>query len=139
MKYALFENDKLVGLFARPQPHLGNLITVPDRPGENYIWENGEWVLDKTDFVRRVKEEANKRIIAATGGGEYWREKQANYQARFTELKFKSLEAPLSEKEIKELKFIETLWDTIKEIRAFSNQLEKELPNSDIQNANWPV
>ena len=134
MAYALFENEKLVGLFSIPQLGL-NLIEIPDKPGEDYIWINNGWQKDRSLFIRKVKEEAQKQIIFLVGGGEFWMEKQMNIQARALELISNNSRSTQEENELNQIK---ALWAKIKSIRDFSNSIESG-PEIDIDSIVWPV
>lgn len=88
----------------------------------------------------QIKAEAQKRIIALTGGGQYWREKQANFIARASEInrrEFLNDKDPannpaLTAQEQAELSAILAFWDKVKAIRAHSNGLEADHAEGEV-------
>lgn len=74
--------------------------------------------------VRAIKAEAQRRIVALTGGGEYWREKQSNMTALGTRLARKESRGTITPEELTALNGLEAFFDKVNAIRAHSNTLE---------------
>jgi hypothetical protein len=87
-----------------------------------------------------VRAEAQRRIIALTGGGDLQSciIKQLNAQMRATELVNKrALGDVLSSEELAEAAALQALADGIKRIRARSNELEADPPSDYADDSHW--
>lgn len=96
----------------------------------------------RSRVIAEIKSEAQSRIIAATGGGEYWREKQTNMIARNSELlELEIVNGSLTPQEAGERSALKAFWARVKAIRAHSGQIEARFlagEKIDIQ-AGWPA
>jgi hypothetical protein len=84
-------------------------------------------------YVDRVKAEAGRRIEDVVPD---W--KQRNLLARSSEFLLKGI-PNLTSNEHTELTRILALWAWVKSVRAFSDTLETQSPDTDISAAAWPV
>lgn len=94
----------------------------------------------RNKVIASIKAEAQSRIIAVTGGGEFWREKQMNMTARFSELLDIERDRELTAQEAGEKAALKNFWAVVKAIRTRSNTLESDYLSGlviDI-NAGWP-
>jgi hypothetical protein len=116
--------------------------TKPTEAELQALWDAGT---KHKNTIEEIKEEANRRIIAITGGGQYWREKQGNMTARFAEITRDALDSGgysnLSTEAQAEKAALEAFWVAVKAIRSHSNTLEASViadESPDIY-AGWPA
>lgn len=102
-------------------------LDLTDKPTEDVLrdlWPQCQY----DDKIIAIKEEAQRRIIELTGGGIYWREKQLNMLALFSEITRDAVEAGgfqnLSSEKLAQKAALEEFWTTVKALRAYSNDLE---------------
>lgn len=124
------------------------VMTLPEL--EAYRAERQEaydaWERSKENPQRRagmlaeIKMAAQERIIALTGGGEFWRERQSNMTARFAELLDAERYGELSGPDAAEKAALKAFWGKVKAIRVHSNALESAYLAGDPIDleAGWP-
>lgn len=122
------EYSGLEWLDASPKPTEAELLA---------LWETVKF----DGNIQAVKLDSNRRIIALTGGGEFWRERQMNALVRFSELMDKRISGEsLTEAESAEVAQLKAIWSQIKAIRAHSNALEAQILAGEAVDitAGWP-
>lgn len=90
----------------------------------------------KPDIKAKIKTEAGKRILAIAPE---W--KQSNVTARAIELRNIKDVRMLTSEEQSELDAAQTLWDQIRALRAYSDQLEAEVDAGKLVDlkSDWPA
>lgn len=150
----LSDEDYRAFVFARSVPEWAtDVIEIPEdwvEPSRDYrsawIISNGAIAVDPVRkaaaLIPRIKDEAQRRIIALTGQSDLTSSmiKQSNANMRATELTDKRVGGgTLTAEEEAEAAALRGLAEKIKAVRAASNVLEQSPPDNYADDEHWPT